>query len=183
MIGARTGSSLQARLLVGQLLVILAGSLTLALVALTIAPGRSQAHVRERLGILPEDVARHLDEAFGEAVLTALGFAVGAALLRGARSVDAQARDRGVAGIEADREIAQPPEAGGGIQHRPAQVIAQREHRGSVAATAAPRNPRFLRTAALDQAPIPWPAGRPSIRATVFLGRERPPHGRAATRS
>ena len=81
MIGARIRSSLQAKLLLGQFLVILAGSATLALVALAIAPGRFHAHVRERLGIVPEDVARHLDEAFSEAVLVALAVAVAAALL------------------------------------------------------------------------------------------------------
>lgn len=81
MIGARIRSSLQAKLLLGQLLVILAGSVTLALVALAVAPGRFNEHVRERLGIVPEDVARHLDEAFGEAVLAALAVAIAAALV------------------------------------------------------------------------------------------------------
>lgn len=81
MIGARLRSSLQAKLLLGQLLIILAGSVTLAVVALAIAPGRFHAHIRERLGIVPEDVAQHLDEAFGEAVLVALAVAIAAALL------------------------------------------------------------------------------------------------------
>mgnify|MGYP000409709308 CR=1 FL=1 len=81
MIGARLRSSLQAKLLLGQLLIILAGSVTLAVVALAIAPGRFHAHIRERLGIVPEDVAQHLDEAFGEAVLVALAAAIAAALL------------------------------------------------------------------------------------------------------
>jgi two-component system sensor histidine kinase BaeS len=78
---ARIRSSLRAKLLLGQLLVIVAGSVTLALVALAVAPGRFNAHVRDRLGIVPEDVAHHLDEAFGEAVLVSLAVAVAAALL------------------------------------------------------------------------------------------------------
>ena len=81
MIGARLRSSLQTKRLLGQLLVIVAGSVTLAILALAVAPGRFDAHVRQRLGEIPDDVARHLDEAFGEAVLTALAVAIAAALV------------------------------------------------------------------------------------------------------
>ena len=81
MIRARLRSSLGAKLFAGQLLVILAGAATLALVALAVAPGRFHSHVRDRLGIVPDDVGAHLDEAFGEAVLFALAVAIAAALV------------------------------------------------------------------------------------------------------
>jgi signal transduction histidine kinase len=76
----RWGTSLGARLLAGQLLVVLAGSATLAAVALAVAPGRFHAHIRDRLGVLPDDVAEHLDMAFEQAVLVALAVAVTAAV-------------------------------------------------------------------------------------------------------
>jgi len=76
--------SLAAKLLAAQLLVIVAGSATLALVALAIAPDLFHAHVREALGIVPDDVARHLDEAFEDAVLVSLAVAIGAAALAAA---------------------------------------------------------------------------------------------------
>ncbi len=73
--------SLAAKLLLAQLLVIVAGATTLALVALAIAPGLFRGHVRDALGVVPEDVARHLDEAFDDAVLLALGVAIAAAAI------------------------------------------------------------------------------------------------------
>jgi len=72
--------SLAAKLLAAQLLVIVAGALTLAFVALAIAPGLFHAHVRDALGLVPQDVSRHLDEAFEDSVLFSLAVAVGAAL-------------------------------------------------------------------------------------------------------
>ncbi len=83
MIG-RLRRSLTGKLLLAQLLVILAGSVTLALVALAVAPGLFHAHVRNALGVVPDDVARHLDEAFNDAVLFALGIAIAAATLTAA---------------------------------------------------------------------------------------------------
>lgn len=77
----RLRRSLTAKLLAAQLLVIIAGSLTLALVALAIAPDLFHEHVRAALGIVPEDVSRHLDEAFEDAVLASLVIAIGAAAL------------------------------------------------------------------------------------------------------
>jgi len=71
--------SLAGKLLLAQLLVIVAGATTLALVALALAPGLFRGHVRDALGVVPEDVARHLDEAFDDAVLLALGIAIAAA--------------------------------------------------------------------------------------------------------
>lgn len=73
--------SLAARLLLAQLLVIVAGSATLALVALAIAPGIFHDHIRRSGGVIPVDVARHVDKAFGAAVLIALAVAIGAAFL------------------------------------------------------------------------------------------------------
>lgn len=77
----RLRQSLAAKLLLAQLLVIVAGSATLALVALAIAPDIFHDHVRRSVGVVPDDVARHLDEAFGAAVLIALAVAIGAAVL------------------------------------------------------------------------------------------------------
>lgn len=80
----RLRHSLAGKLLLAQLLVILAGSVTLLLVALSIAPGLFRGHVREALGLVPEDVSRHLDQAFDDAVLVALGVAIGAAAVTAA---------------------------------------------------------------------------------------------------
>ena len=73
--------SLGTKLFAAQVLVILAGSATLLLVALTIGPGIFRHHIRDALGIVPLDVGRHLDHAFGQAMLVALGVAVAAALV------------------------------------------------------------------------------------------------------
>ena len=75
----RLRGSLAWKLLLAQLLVIVAGATTLALVALAIAPGLFRGHVRDALGVVPEDVAHHLDEAFDDAILLALGIAIAAA--------------------------------------------------------------------------------------------------------
>lgn len=76
--------SMVAKLIIMQLLVIVAGSVTLLLIALGIGPGIFREHVRDALGIVPADVSRHLDEAFSEATLIALGIAVGVAALTAA---------------------------------------------------------------------------------------------------
>jgi two-component system, OmpR family, sensor histidine kinase BaeS len=78
---ARLSRSLPAKLLASQLLVVLAGAGTLLLVALSVGPGVFRRHVRDALGYVPPDVARHLDMAFSDATLLSLGFAVGAAVL------------------------------------------------------------------------------------------------------
>lgn len=80
----RLRHSLAGKLLLAQLLVIVAGSVTLLLVALSIAPGLFRGHVREALGLVPEDVSRHLDQAFDDAVLVALAVAIGAAAVTAA---------------------------------------------------------------------------------------------------
>jgi two-component system sensor histidine kinase BaeS len=73
--------SLARKLLAGQLLVILAGSATLLALALSLGPGIFHKHIRQALGAVPPDVARHLDHAFNQATLITLGIAIGAALV------------------------------------------------------------------------------------------------------
>jgi two-component system sensor histidine kinase BaeS len=73
--------SLARKLLAGQLLVILAGSATLLALALSLLPGIFHTHIRQALGAVPPDVARHLDHAFDQATLISLGIAIGAALV------------------------------------------------------------------------------------------------------
>ncbi len=80
MIGRRIRASIAAKLLVAQLLVIIAGSLTLALVALAIGPALFEGHVREVLGVVPDDTVSHLQRGFVEAVSVALAVAVLAAI-------------------------------------------------------------------------------------------------------
>jgi two-component system, OmpR family, sensor histidine kinase BaeS len=70
--------SLGGKLLAAQLLVILAGSATLVAVALVLGPTIFHHHVREALGVVPDSVMRHLDTAFGDALLISLAVAVGA---------------------------------------------------------------------------------------------------------
>jgi two-component system sensor histidine kinase BaeS len=81
VIPARVRRSLGAQLLIGQMLVVLAGATTLLLTALSIGPTIFHHHVKDALGSVPADVARHLDEAFGESTLIALGAATGAAIV------------------------------------------------------------------------------------------------------
>ena len=76
----RLSGSLSAKLLAGQLLVVLTGALTLLLVALLVGPAIFRMHVRDALGYVPPDVGRHLDMAFHVATLISLGVAVGASV-------------------------------------------------------------------------------------------------------
>lgn len=80
----RPRPGLVGKLLLAQALVIVAGAATLALVALALAPGLFRGHVRDALGAVPADVSRHLDRAFGDAVLVALAVAIVAATLTAA---------------------------------------------------------------------------------------------------
>jgi len=77
---ARLSRSLTAKLLASQLLVVFAGAGTLLVIALSLGPGIFRRHVRDALGYVPPDVARHLDMAFSDATLLSLGVAVGAAV-------------------------------------------------------------------------------------------------------
>jgi len=72
--------SLGAKLLLAQMLVVVAGSLTIAVVALAVAPGVFHTHVRMALGTIPPEVARHLDEGLARAMLVALGTGTGVAV-------------------------------------------------------------------------------------------------------
>jgi signal transduction histidine kinase len=81
VIRERVRGRLGAKLFLAQLLVIVAGSVTLLLVALAVAPGRFRGHVHEVLGAVPDDVQGHLDQAFDDALLVALAVAIGAALV------------------------------------------------------------------------------------------------------
>ncbi|HSC03230.1 MAG TPA: ATP-binding protein, partial [Solirubrobacteraceae bacterium] len=78
---ARLASSMSAKLLASQLLVVLAGAGTLLLVALSVGPGIFHHHIHDALGYVPPDVAHHLDTAYNTATLISLGIAVGAAVL------------------------------------------------------------------------------------------------------
>lgn len=71
--------SLGGKILAAQLLVILAGTASLVVVALEIGPATFHRHVREALGVVPDSVMRHLDMAFGDALLISLAVAVGVA--------------------------------------------------------------------------------------------------------
>jgi two-component system sensor histidine kinase BaeS len=77
---ARLSGSLSAKLLAGQLLVVLTGAGTLLLVALLLGPGIFRRHIRDALGYIPPDVGRHLDMAFHSATLISLGAAVAASV-------------------------------------------------------------------------------------------------------
>ncbi len=72
--------SLGGKILAAQLLVILAGTASLVVVALEIGPTIFHHHVREALGVVPDSVMRHLDSAFGDALLISLAVAVGASV-------------------------------------------------------------------------------------------------------
>jgi two-component system sensor histidine kinase BaeS len=78
---ARLAASMSAKLLIGQLLVVVAGAGTLLLVALSIGPGIFHHHISQALGYVPPDVMRHLNMAFSQATLVSLAVAVGAALV------------------------------------------------------------------------------------------------------
>ena len=58
---------------------IVAGSATLALVALLVGPALFHRHIRDALGFVPPTVMHHLDEAFGESLALSLGLAIVAA--------------------------------------------------------------------------------------------------------
>lgn len=71
------------RLLLAQVLVILAGSSTLLGVALLLAPGLFRTHIDRTVGPIPEELEGHLQEAFARATLTSLAVGVLAAVLTG----------------------------------------------------------------------------------------------------
>jgi two-component system, OmpR family, sensor histidine kinase BaeS len=81
---ARRPRGFASRLFYAQALVIVAGGATLTLVAFAIAPGIFHSHVRRALGTLSDNTAHHVNQAFTDSVLLALGLAVAAALVAAA---------------------------------------------------------------------------------------------------
>lgn len=75
------GRSLTWKLLAAQLAVIVAGSATLALVALIVGPRLFHHHVQDALGFVPAAVMQHLDEAFNQALWLSLGLGIAAATI------------------------------------------------------------------------------------------------------
>jgi signal transduction histidine kinase len=79
--GHRGRPGLAARLFAAQLLVIVAGSLTLALTALAVAPGLFRIHARRAFTVLPAAATEHLEQGFQDAMLLALGIAAAVSLV------------------------------------------------------------------------------------------------------
>ena len=79
-LGGWLRASLGAKLLLAQMLVVVAGALTLAVVAFAVAPGVFHTHVRMALGTISPQVGRHLDEGLARAMLVALGTGTGVAV-------------------------------------------------------------------------------------------------------
>jgi two-component system, OmpR family, sensor histidine kinase BaeS len=79
--GGPGGGGLARRLFAAQVLIVLAGAVTMVLVAFAVAPGLFGAHVRRAVGPVSPTLARHLDEALATALLLSLGIAVLAALI------------------------------------------------------------------------------------------------------
>ena len=73
--------SLLGRLVLGQVLVIAAGAVSLAVVAVAIAPAIFHQHVKDALGVVPSGEMHHLDQAFQDTLILALGAAVGIAAI------------------------------------------------------------------------------------------------------
>ena len=73
--------SLTCKLFAAQLAVIVAGSATLAIVALIVGPRLFHRHVQDALGFVPPTVMQHLDEAFNEALWLSLALGIAAATL------------------------------------------------------------------------------------------------------
>lgn len=79
MTGPRPRRRLLRRLLLGQLLVILAGAATLGVVAFLVAPPIFHDHVARAVGPVSDVVADHLDAALTETLLLSLLIGIGAA--------------------------------------------------------------------------------------------------------
>lgn len=75
---------LAGRLLTAQLLVIGAGTVTFAVVALVVGPPLFRTHLRDALGTVPAVAGRHLEDAFATAAGLAIGVGTAAALLTAA---------------------------------------------------------------------------------------------------
>jgi two-component system sensor histidine kinase BaeS len=71
---------LAIRLFAAQALIVVAGALTLVLVAGVVAPGLFRDHIRRAAGPVPAQLAHHLNEALARALLVSLALAVAMAL-------------------------------------------------------------------------------------------------------
>ena len=80
----RPRPGLAARLLTAQLLVVGAGAVTFAVVALAIGPALFRTHVRQALGVVSPVLTRHLDNAFAAGAGIAIGVGTAAALITAA---------------------------------------------------------------------------------------------------
>lgn len=77
-------AGLAARFLAAQLLVVGAGAVTFAIVALAIGPALFRDHVRQALGAVSPVLERHLDEAFAAGAGIAIGVGTAAAIITAA---------------------------------------------------------------------------------------------------
>jgi signal transduction histidine kinase len=77
-------AGLAARFLAAQLLVVGAGAVTFAIIALAIGPALFRDHVRQALGVVSPVLERHLDDAFAAAAGIAIGVGTGAAIVTAA---------------------------------------------------------------------------------------------------
>lgn len=75
------GGGLGWRLFAAQALIVLVGSVTLFLVAVTVAPGLFRTHVHRAIGPVSPGLTHHLDTALARALLLSLSVAILAALL------------------------------------------------------------------------------------------------------
>ena len=80
----RRRPGLAGRLLTAQFLVIGAGIVTFAVVALAAGPALFRTHLREALGTAPAGVIHHVEDAFGTATGIAIGVGTAASLLTAA---------------------------------------------------------------------------------------------------
>lgn len=81
MIPRRPRRRLALRLLLAQALVIAAGGVTLAIVAVLVSPPLFRTHIRRAIGPVSDSVTQHLAQACSATLLIALGIAVGAAVI------------------------------------------------------------------------------------------------------
>jgi len=77
----RQTGRLATRLFAAQVLIVVAGAITLVIVATVVAPGLFRDHLNRAIGPVSGDLAHHLDEALARALLLSLAIAVAAALL------------------------------------------------------------------------------------------------------
>ena len=81
MRAARPGRRLATRLFAAQALIVVAGAVTLVMVAVVVAPGLFRNHLQRAVGPVSTDLTRHLDQALAVALLLSLTIAVATALL------------------------------------------------------------------------------------------------------